>query len=183
MSKDSIGIQEIIHAVAFRDGCLRDVYIFDTSLEDWDKLLSLLKKEYTLESEEFIPNSISEIIPIRQERGFLLRVRLLEGLTANCHFYVCESEFSPIEFDFDPREMQSPDSMIKALQFMSKIGDGLNKDVFLTEENSETSVLLSYSSKNKIYYCFLQDHCYFNALQMGQLSDLWPRAEQYSRPK
>lgn len=183
MSKDSIGIQEVIDAVAFRDGSLRDVYIFETSLEDWDRLLSLLKEQFTLESEEFIPNSIREIIPIRQERGFLLRVKLLEELTANCHFYVCETESSPIEFDFDPREMQSPDFMIKVLQFMSKVGDGLNKDVFLTEENSETSVLLSYSSKNKMYYCFLQDHCYFNALQMGQLSALWQRAEQYSRPK
>ena len=73
MSKDSIGIQEVIDAVAFRDGSLRDVYIFETSLEDWDRLLSLLKEQFTLESEEFIPNSIREIIPIRQERGFLLR--------------------------------------------------------------------------------------------------------------
>ena len=148
----SAEIEKIIDAVAFRDGSLRDVYILDTSHEDWDRLLGLLKEHFILESEEILLNSIREIIPIRQERGFLLRVKLLEGVTAHCHFYVSETVSNPIEFDLDPREMQSPDAMIKVLEFMSTLGDGLKKDVFLTEENSEASVLLSYSPETKKYH-------------------------------
>jgi hypothetical protein len=115
-----IGIQEIINEVAFLDGSLRDIYIFDVTLEDWDRLLKLLKELYPLESDEkTIPNSIREIIPIHDERGFLLRVMIGDGITANCHFYVSEDQSSPIEFDLDPREMQSPYGMKKALQYLN----------------------------------------------------------------
>lgn len=112
-----------------------------------------------LECEEVIPNSIREIIPIRQEKGFLVRVKLSEGLMAHCHFYVSEMQPSPIEFDLDPREMQSADAMEKVLLFLSTLGDGLNKDVFLTEENSETEVLMAYSPNNKkFHYSFLKNY-------------------------
>lgn len=110
----------------------------------------MLKSSYTLSSDEdVIPNSVREIIPIRKERGFLLRVILAENLAAHCHFYISETESSPIEFDLDPREMQSPDAMKKVLQFMAWLGDSLNKDVSLTEENTESHVLIAYSPRNK----------------------------------
>ncbi len=143
-------IEKIIEKVAFIDGSLRDIYIYDVNLNDWNCLIKLLKDHYILKCEEkSIPDSIYEIISIYNERAFLLNVFIGEGITANCHFYVSEEEPSPIELDLDPREFQSADEMAKVLEFMRLLGEGLNKKVFLTEENTENSVLLTYSPLDK----------------------------------
>lgn len=150
-----IEIHELINKIAFVDGSLRDIYIFDVTLEDWDRLLNLLKLLYPLESDEkIITYSIREIIPIVNERGFLLRIMIGNSITANCHFYVSEDNPSPIEFDIDPREIQSVYGVKKVLQFIRYVGNELHKEVFLTEENSEDVILLSYSpiSKKCFYY-------------------------------
>ncbi len=149
-----IEMQTVIDDVMKLDGSLRDIYIFDVVLEDWNRMLKLLKGTYALTSdEEITPDSIIEIIPICSERGFLLRVMLGEGIFAHCHFYVSEDHPSPIEFDLDPREIQKPESFKKMLEFMRFLGDGLNKDVFLTEESTEDNTLLYYS-------CATQEHFY-----------------------
>jgi hypothetical protein len=140
------------------DGSLRDIYIYDVTLEDWDRLLNLLKLLYPLESDEkIIADSIREIIPIAQERGFLLRIMIGDGITANCHFYISEGHPSPIEFDIDPREIQSVYGMKKVLQFIRQMGNELHKEVFLTEENSEDFILLSYSPFSKKYSYYLEN--------------------------
>jgi hypothetical protein len=145
---DKFEMKKIIETVADIDGSLRDIYIFDVTFEDWDVVLDMLKKNYRLESDEKnIPKSVKEIIPLVIEKGFSIRIYLAEELTANCHFFV--TELSPMEFDLDPKEMQSPFAMAKVLQFISQLGDSLNKKVVLTEENSETFVLLSYSPISK----------------------------------
>lgn len=147
-------MQNIINTIAYLDGSLRDIYIHHVTLDDWNRLLKLLKKSYHLESDEkIIPETIQEIISIQQDRGFLLRVYIGKNITANCHFYVSESEPSPIEFDLDPRELHSTYGIQRLLEFISKLGKELDKEVILSEENSEENVLLTYSpSKNKFSY-------------------------------
>lgn len=146
-------IQEIIDKVAHTDGSLRDIYIQNVTLNDWDRILQLLKKQYVLESDEDeIPSTVREIISICQERGFILKVYIGKGITANCHFFVLENDPSPIEFDLDPREINSPYGIRCVLEFISKLGDELNKNVNLTEENSENMVLLSYSPSKKMFF-------------------------------
>lgn len=142
---------DLIHKIAFLDGSFRDVYIFNVVLEDWNRLLKILKKSYPLEYDEIIPDTIQEIISIYEERGFLLKVIIGDNITANCHFYVSTKESYPIEFDLDPRELQSPYAMDKVLEFMGLLGEEFDKEVFLTEENSENAVLLSYSPSTKTY--------------------------------
>ena len=96
-----LDMDEIIREVAFVDGSLRDIYIFDVNLEDWNRFVKLLKEFYVLEcEEEVIPESIHEIMSIYNERGFLLSVILGKGIVANCHFYVSEESHSPIELGF-----------------------------------------------------------------------------------
>lgn len=147
-----LAIEEFIEKVAFLDGSLRDIYIFDVNLNDWNCFLKLLKEHYVLECEESIPDSIHQIISICNERGFLLSVLIGKGIIANCHFYVSEEELYPIELDLDPREFRSAYGMTKVLEFMRLLGEGLGKKVFLTEESSEESVLLTYSTLDKVFY-------------------------------
>lgn len=144
-----IEFKDFINEVAYVDGSLRDIYIFDVVLEDWNRLLKLLKKSYPLECDEMIPETIQEIIPIREERGLCLSVMLGHNISANCHFYVSLNESSPIEFDLDPRELQSPYAMNKVFEFMQLLGNEFNREVFLTAENCEDIVLLTYSPSTK----------------------------------
>lgn len=153
----TITYEALIDEVAFLDGALRDIYIYNVHLKEWDRLLKILKERYTLKCEEgSIPDSVLEIIPIRRERGFCLNVCIGEGILANCHFFISEAFPNPIEFDLDPREFRTPEGIRSVLQFMRILGDGLGFEVYLTQENSEEVILLTYSPTNKQYVCHLE---------------------------
>ena len=155
---NKIGIQEIIKKVAFLDGTLRDLYLYNVSLEDWDRMIELVKEFYYLKSDhDVIPDSIKDIISIVDKEGFNLQILLNEDVSANCHFFISENETSPMEFDLDPRELQSISGIKNVLQFMRHLGDRFERDVFLTEENCKDMVLLSYSHSTKEHQCILPD--------------------------
>jgi hypothetical protein len=145
-----LSIPSLIGKIAFLDGSLRDIYIFNKSLQDWDVLLDFLKSNYPLEFEQDrLPDTIHHIINLGECDGRLLKINIGNDIFAHCHFYVSEKGFSPIEFDLDPKELQSTYAIETLLQFMQNLGEALKEDVVLTEENSETHILLSYSFSSK----------------------------------
>lgn len=148
----TITLQELIDEIAYLDGSLRDIYIFNKSLEDWDRFLAVLREKYSIKcEEEKIPDSILEIIPIVRERGFCITVEIGSGIYANCHFFVSIEEQTPIELDLDPREFNSCEGVKCVLDFMSRLGDELGLDVFLTAENAPDIVLLEYKPMLKLH--------------------------------
>ncbi len=153
-----IDIEKLIEKIAVLDGSLRDIYIHNVALDDWDRLIAILKANYQLQCDEkMIPDSIRKIIPIQQERGFLLKIMIGEGVVAHCHFYVSEDEYDRIELDLDPRELQSTRAIERVLHLMRTLGDSLMKDVFLTAENSIEEIYLSYSPLKCEFFSYWDD--------------------------
>ena len=56
----------------------------------------------------------------------------LNGLILNCHFFLPDQ----IEFDIDPKEVDSIESFQNVLEFMKVISKALDNQVTLTGENS-----------------------------------------------
>lgn len=127
------------------DGSWRDLYVFDTSAEDWQRLVGFVKESgqtYTLRRDGEIcplPAHVSVLLRRDREAGFLLSIDV-SGLWVNTHFFCAEQ----IELDIDPREVQSEERARALFEFMRGIGQALGKAVRLTPENLSDYVLFEY---------------------------------------
>ena len=127
------------------DGSWRDIYVLDTGLEAWQKLLDFLRSSryqvfYTDEGEAAsLPETAAEVL---QERGSASSYLGVEagGLLFNCHFFTDEQ----VEFDLDPREVKGQDTLDVVLAFMRDIGQALGKRVILTPENCQEIAIFEY---------------------------------------
>ena len=73
------------------DGSLRDIYVFDTSMDDWQRMLEqLVAAGYQLRSfrdgqPTGMPSNAAEVFFDRNECTRMISV-FSDGLQANCHF-------------------------------------------------------------------------------------------------
>jgi len=130
------------------DGSLRDILVRETSVSDWDKLMSLSfplgDVSYQSDGEEtVIPTSASKFLD-NKECAHCMKVDL-GGPVANAHFFASDK----IELDLDPREIESQASLDKVLDFCSMLSLALGRDVAITEEGDPYAKLLSYSFKQR----------------------------------
>ncbi|WP_367760388.1 hypothetical protein [Ammoniphilus sp. 3BR4] len=64
----------VINKIFFDDGSLRDIYITQTSLEDWKIIWEFIKNlnQFTIsidgETSDEIPNDITDIFKVRKEK-------------------------------------------------------------------------------------------------------------------
>lgn len=120
------------------DGSLRDIYVLNTDADDWDSCISYVQSryrtEFTADNEPLpFPEGIGEVFRLRDEKALTLRIDL-NGVSINTHFFTEEE----IEFDIDPREVDSSSAAEDVLSFMSDLGNLLSKEVVLTPENAST---------------------------------------------
>jgi hypothetical protein len=119
------------------DGSLRDIYVLDTSLEDWSQLLLYIRDgdipfHFSYDDEECpLPTSVNEIIRKRLEVTPLLTIDP-GGLRLNCHFF----HDAEIELDFDPRDFEAPEKVERLSEFLAGLGKRLEKPVLVTHENA-----------------------------------------------
>ena len=135
------------------DGSLRDLYIFDTTLNEWDEFLQFLK--FSQYSVEYSIDDVTAEIPISAHRGLNDRkhshklVIRFDTIRLNCFFFM-ENE---IELDIDPKEINKQEDLDALLEFISMLGNTLSKEVFITEENSPEEVWIHYSPKqDRVYF-------------------------------
>ncbi len=126
------------------DGSLRDLYILNTIISDWQNLLDYLQaSNYSISftvndmTSSTIFKSAQWIFINRAEIGILLAIEL-ENIQINCHFFT-ENE---IEFDINPKEIESEKDYIVLKTFMQKTSNHLAKKIILTTENYPDFVLL-----------------------------------------
>jgi hypothetical protein len=136
------------------DGSYCDLYILDTDLSHWQKVVDFLRvSEYRITFKvdnqlAALPEDVAEIFHKRNETGVLLTIEV-DGLFINCHFFT-EDE---IEFDLDPREISSEEKLSHLFLFMKKTGGHLQKEVRLTPENHQEGVIFKYVAEtNRIEY-------------------------------
>lgn len=124
------------------DGALRDIYVQEVSINDWEKLIDYLNENFQLnydisddqESQEQIDKEYT-IKYLQDESGEKESKSVsidLGGIIANCHFFLPDQ----IEFDLDPKEIKSSKDFEKVESFMKSISKTLKNQVTLTGENN-----------------------------------------------
>ena len=127
------------------DGSWRDIYVLNTTISDWQLLFEFLRSDvyefsYTIDEEKTVlPILAKQIFDARQEFNPLLQVNL-GSVVLNCHFFTDEE----IEFDIDPREVQSERQAEAIFTFMRQIGQTLNKEVVFTPENLQDAPIFKF---------------------------------------
>jgi hypothetical protein len=126
------------------DGSWRDIYVLNTSVADWQKLLDFLRTasynlNFYIDGEDAVlPSDVAHIFKARAEVSAYLSVDIGE-IILNCHFF----HDAQIEFDIDPREVTDEIKFQRLLAFMQKIARLLDKDAILTSENVQSEVILT----------------------------------------
>lgn len=133
------------------DGSLIDIYISETTLNDWLKIINYLKNspEYRIElsvdylynnsKEITLEDNIKELINERDNYNSCLKI-YREKIQINNHFYAIDE----IEFDIDPREINNQQSLNIILDFINNLGKITKKEIFLTPENYKEKPIIKY---------------------------------------
>lgn len=127
------------------DGSLRDLYILETDMETWQRLLEFLRVSsypltYAVDSNEAgLPANVAYIFRKRQETGVWLKIDV-KGIQVLCHFFTEEE----IEFDVDSREIDSETRFNHLCDFMRELGQHLSRSVIMTPESNEKMVIIRY---------------------------------------
>lgn len=119
------------------DGSLRDIYVQNVTLSDWEKLIDFLNLNYDLKFGDDDNNQIDReyvIDYLRDETRKMENKALkiyLNGISIHCHFFLSE-----IEFDIDPKEIKSIQDFESIEKFMISVSRVLSRQVTLTGESS-----------------------------------------------
>ncbi|MFL5731924.1 MAG: hypothetical protein ACJ78Q_01885 [Chloroflexia bacterium] len=127
------------------DGSWRDICVQGVAIADWQRVVDWLRAgpypvEFLLGGEPApLPADVSPLFALSNEIGVLMSVDL-EGTIANCHFFWHKE----IEFDIDPRQVNSEEREEAIADFMRALGRAVGKDVILTPENWHRASFLRY---------------------------------------
>lgn len=127
---------DIFKAEFYRDGSLRDIYVLDTQLRDWNAAAKFIAQRYRLEftggwKEATFPTDIGQLFPTSPDSQLTALSFDVEGVRVNCHFFTTDE----IEFDVDPAEVNEPSRLDALFAFMKELATAVGKDVILTPEN------------------------------------------------
>ena len=128
------------------EGSLRDLYILNTTLADWQALIDFLVQSeyphsYRVKGEMSpLPPDVARVFEIRDEAHVLFSVNV-GGIVLHSHFFCVEQ----IEFDLDPRAVTGEVDLERLFRFMRRVGQVVGKDVLLTPENAPEIPLYRFS--------------------------------------
>jgi hypothetical protein len=131
--------------VWYWDGSLRDIYILGVTASHWQQVVDWLHTnpypiEFYIDNERApLPRDVSSIFERANEVRAFLEIDV-ESVFIHCHFFWHKE----IEFDIDPRQVDSEQKERGITDFMVALGKLLNKEVILTLENWQEAVLLAY---------------------------------------
>jgi hypothetical protein len=143
--------------IYFEDGSLRDIYVFGTDIHDWRKWADLMNEKYKVEfydaktelTKDKIDFGTVEECWTQKDSEWITATIKLGTVNIRCHFFI-DSE---IENDIDPRELKSLDDHSNVLKYLRDISVTLDKDVFVTTENTEDDKLISVRKNEVILNC------------------------------
>jgi hypothetical protein len=117
------------------------MYVFDTSMKDWEQFLAVASSYPAAYSFDGIEQGLPSAERLLSERGgsHLLAVQV-GAASVHCHFFM-ESE---LELDIDPKEVSSASQHDLLLEFAEAVAMALQKPIVLTPEGTPDSPLLSF---------------------------------------
>jgi hypothetical protein len=133
------------------DGALRDIYVDNTSIKDWENILDKFKNSdfsinyFVDEIESNLPTNASSLFTNGQNSVKLQLKK--ENIIINAYLFISDQ----IEFDIDPRDFVAKEQHSFIFEFLNLLSDATNKTVKLCEENSgDTPYLILFPDK-KVY--------------------------------
>jgi len=144
--------------IYFEDGSLRDIYVLDATIGGWKKWVDLVNKKYHVEfwdakkdlkTDKIDFTIVKEYWDSNGKREVISATIRLGIINVKCHFF----DDSKIENDIDPSEIKSQEDHDKLIDYLNDISVSLDKEVIVTEENTERLVLL----RVKDGVCILND--------------------------
>ena len=138
-----------------KDGALRDIYVQNTTISDWEKVVDLLNIDYKLTFGVYEENLTDKIdfefvkTMFANETGELETKYAtidLNGIIVKCYFFLEDQ----IEFDINPAEIKTELELNKVTDFMKKISSELNKQITLCDENQPEFPLIKIDFENGI---------------------------------
>ena len=156
-----------------KDGALRDIYVQNATISDWEKVVDLLNSEYELTFGVYEDNLIDKIdfgfvkTMFADETGELETKSAtvdLNGIVVKCYFFL-ENQ---IEFDINPTEIKTESDFNKITDFMKSISSKLEKQITLCGENQPEFPLIKIDSKNGIE----------KILTEKETENLWKKSDQ-----
>jgi hypothetical protein len=143
--------------IYFENGSLRDIYVFGTNIHDWRKWTDLVNEKYKVEFYDAKTDLIKSKIDFRtveeywtqKDRESITATIKLGKVNIKCYFFIA----SEIENDIDPRELKSLDDHSGVLNYLRDISVTLDKEVFVTTENTEDDKLICVRKSEVILKC------------------------------
>ena len=132
------------------DGSLRDVYLLQTSLADWEAFLALASTyqcDHSFHGEPCPVPAAEEIFGALGGSNHLLSISL-GGVTANCHFFA-EGE---IELDIEPREVRGPEEHSRVMRFVEQLSSATGKPALIAPENGADIPFLSFNPASGTWF-------------------------------
>jgi hypothetical protein len=141
---------DVLNEVFYVDGSLRDIYVLNVSMNDWQKLfdwilrLSPWEVIFYKDGEETLykETDVAKFFEEKESDGVNLMSININGVLINCHFF-SESE---IEFDIDPKQVKSMSEANIVFEFMKSLSKLIGKESILTGENTPEYPLVTNQS-------------------------------------
>src|SRR5438477_3005497 len=127
------------------DGSLRDICILGVAISHWQRVVDWLRGDpypvefYLDEQPAPLPHDILTVFERRNETDVFMKIDV-ERVIIHCHFFWHKE----IEFDVDPRQVDSEQREQGIIDFMRALGKLLDKEVILTPENWHEDPFLRY---------------------------------------
>ncbi len=123
------------------DGSYREICVFDTQLDDWQRLLDLLNSsnyevdllDKVQETYVPLPNEADAFFVASDQQFYLLEVNI--GGNTPCVLHCRFRDEAEIVFYFLPLDVTGETALLHIFDFMIKLGNAVQKDVILTVEN------------------------------------------------
>jgi hypothetical protein len=143
--------------IYYIDGSLRDIYVKDTNMQDWEKWIDLVNTKYEVKFNNVlsgeIESQINKSIVFDYWNGktdLLNNVTIYLGdILVKCYFF----GGNEIENDITPTEINSIEDHNRLVDYLKDVSACLGKEVMLTPENKKLIIV----NKNGIELDF-SDH-------------------------
>lgn len=138
--------QELENNVYFKDGSLRDIYVFNTDIEDWQKWANFVNENYRVLFNNYAYGETKNQIDFKEVINYWDGIQE-ECLDASVFLDTTEVktfffDVSFIENDITPKDIRSINDHHNLMLYMKGLSKTLNKEVVLTAENSPEIVLI-----------------------------------------
>ena len=133
--------------IYYWDGSWRDIYVHNTTREDWQIWADFVNKNYKTSFHIYATEVREEKVDLTKifeywsgtQENLSTATVYIDNIQVNAHFFTDEE----IENDITPAEIKSIDDHNKLMNYMTNISKALNKTVVLTPENQADIVLIS----------------------------------------